>query len=140
MELIRKKRLLVVDNEPDNLNAIKRFMEKRDFEVITTSNYQDAFDKINSNECDIALIDLHFNGENSGLGLIKNVPNNETPLMIMATNETASALKQAINLGVNYWFDKPLNLDLILEKSIEFSYLIRPDKVNDFLTLINNKE
>ena len=140
MELIRKKRLLVIDNEPDNLNAIKRFMEKRDFEVITTSNYQDAFEKINSNECDIALIDLHFNGENSGLGLIKNLPNNETPLMIMATNETASALKQAINLGVNYWFDKPLDLDLILEKSIEFSYLIRPDKVNDFLTLINNKE
>lgn len=139
MELIKRKRFLVVDNEIDNLNAIKCFMEKRDFEVITTSNYEDALNQINSNKFDIALIDLHFNGENSGLGLIKNTPNNEKPLMIMSTNETVNILKQAINLGVYYWFDKPLDLAFLFEKVREFSFLILPEKVPAALSIINEK-
>lgn len=72
----------MVDNELDNLSAIKRFAEKRDFKVATFNDF------------DYAMFNLSlglFNGENSGLELIKKIPQNKKPITIMSTTGTQDA-------------------------------------------------
>jgi DNA-binding NtrC family response regulator len=139
MQPNHKPRVLIVDCEVDNLNNTKRFLDKKGFDCLTTSNKTHALNMLKSMRFNVALIDLHFNGENSGLELIKLI-NKEvnTSFLIMATYETADALKQAINLGnVLWWFNKPFDLKEVLEKIDEFAYLIHPNKVNQFLSVLN---
>lgn len=139
MELIHKPRVLIVDCEVDALDNIKRFLDKKGFDCLTTSNKTHALNMLNSMRFNVALIDLHFNGENSGLELIKSI-NKEvnTSFLIMATCETVDALKQAVNLGnVFWWFNKPFDLKEVLEKVDELAYLIHPNKVNQFLSLLD---
>jgi len=56
------KKLLIVDDDDKLRFNLTLFFEDEDFECITFSNAEDALLYVNSNNCDIAIVDLRLPG------------------------------------------------------------------------------
>jgi len=53
-----KKRILVVDDDPDDLTMISMILEPEGYEVVTAENGRDALDKVESESPDLILLDV----------------------------------------------------------------------------------
>ena len=69
---MEKKKILVVDDEPDFLEVITVRLEENDYEVITASNGNDAFKKIKEDKPDAVLLDILMPGMD-GLKLLRMI-------------------------------------------------------------------
>lgn len=59
-----KTKLLIVDDEPDAVNSLKRFFSVRDFEISSASSGGEALDILKSQEVDRVLLDIVMPGMN----------------------------------------------------------------------------
>ena len=77
-----KKKILIVDDEPDTLESIKEVLEKEGFEVECANNGKECIEKANKTKHDLILIDIYMPGM-SGEELfkaLKKTINHLTPL------------------------------------------------------------
>ncbi len=54
------KNVLVIDDEPEDLNTIKRVLEKEGYEVKEVTDGAQALESLNENKFDIILIDIQM--------------------------------------------------------------------------------
>jgi len=59
---MRKKQILVVDDETDTLNSIKEVLEKEGFEVEAVTNAKKCLEKAKQKKHDLILIDIYMPG------------------------------------------------------------------------------
>lgn len=80
----KKKKILVVDDEPDFLKMIKIRLESNNFEVITCIDGKDALLKVKSFQPDAVLLDILMPGLD-GLEVLKRIRkiNKELPVFII---------------------------------------------------------
>ncbi len=77
-----KKKILIVDDEPDTLESIKEVLEKEGFEVECANNGKECIEKANKTKHDLILIDIYMpsmSGEELFKALRKTI-NHLTPL------------------------------------------------------------
>jgi len=113
-----KQTLLIIDDEPDFLFAMRFFFESTHFKVITASNAQEGLGKARLNP-DLILIDLKMPGM-GGLELCKRLKEDEAtryiPAIVLTSgNETLDKVT-AFDLGVVDFMRKDFPLEEILAR------------------------
>ncbi len=51
-------KILIAEDEIDIIDLLKLYLEKEDFEIITASNGEDAWDIIENEEINLAILDI----------------------------------------------------------------------------------
>ena len=108
---MEKKKILVVEDEPDFLEVITVRLEENDYEVITASNGNDAFKKIKEDKPDAVLLDILMPGMD-GLKLLRMIRkvDEKLPIYIITAFSTEERFKMANKFGASGFIVKTNDL------------------------------
>ena len=106
-----KKKILVVDDEPDFLEVITTRLAADDYEVTTASNGDEAFESIKNNRPDAVLLDILIPGID-GLELLKKIRkiDKKLPVYMITAFSTDERFKMANKLGASGFIVKTNDL------------------------------
>lgn len=122
---IMKKKIMVVDDEPDILNSLKIVFERYDFDVITADNGKKCLKEIEKGFKGVVLIDLmmpELDGWETINEIVKRGLINNVEIAIITGKGTRDFQKMSL-LG-SYVYDylaKPLDIDKLIA-SVEKCY------------------
>ena len=104
-----------MDDEIDLLRAHILFLEKKDYEVTTASNGQDALDICRNEHFDLILLDENMPGL-SGLETLAQIKEIQpgVPVVMVTKNEEEDIMDQAIGSKIADYLIKPVNPNQIL--------------------------
>jgi len=115
-----KKRVLVVDDEPDIVETIKFRLVNAGFEVITAGDGEEALKKVREENPDLVLLDILL-PKKDGYAVcqeIKSNPSLETIPVIMVTikGEKEDKFRALIDIGANGYITKPFDSDKLVQQ------------------------
>lgn len=111
------RKILIVDDDPLVTLALKKFIQKKGFEVLTANTGKKALDKIEAEEPHIVLLDLRLPDSLDGLavlGMIKKTRPEITVVMISGQTEIHGAV-EAMKLGAVDYLEKPIDFERLEE-------------------------
>lgn len=102
--------LLWVDDEIELLKAYVIFLEKKEYEVVTATNGQDAIDLCRERTFDLIFLDEHMPGL-SGLETLSRIKeiNSTIPVVMVTKSEEENIMNQAIGSKIADYLIKPVN-------------------------------
>jgi DNA-binding NtrC family response regulator len=108
---MEKKKILVVDDEPDFLEVITTRLEASGYTVITASNSNDAFMIIKESKPDAVLLDILMPGID-GLELLKRIRkvDGKIPVYIITAFSTEERFNMANKFGASGFIVKTNDL------------------------------
>ncbi|UCB57595.1 MAG: response regulator [Candidatus Omnitrophota bacterium] len=111
-----KKKILVVDDEPDFLKIITMRLEANNYQVITAPSGKEALKKIKQEKPDVVLLDILM-PKLDGLETLKKIraQNKKLPVYIITAFSTEERLKLARKLSASGFIMKSSNLKKELE-------------------------
>jgi len=111
-------KLLVVDDEADICDFVRKFFKERHFNVFVAHNGESALSILSKERPKILLLDIKMPGMNGmeTLKAIRERGDDVKVIMITAINDTATA-QQAKKCGAEEYITKPLILEQ-LEKTV----------------------
>ena len=119
---MRKKRILLVDDDELIRMVLTRALEEEGYEVLTDAGTEDILNKIKSWFPDVILLDVNLPGQN-GIDILKelNLKRNGQVIMLTA-DDTAETAVKAMKLGAADYFTKPFNIEevkIVIQKLFE---------------------
>lgn len=107
--------LLWVDDEIELLKAYIIFLQKKEYEVVTASNGQDALDLVSEQQFDLIFLDENMPGLSGleTLSKIKEITPN-VPVVMVTKSEEENIMDQAIGSKIADYLIKPVNPPQIL--------------------------
>ena len=111
-------KILIVDDEEDIRSLLKRFLTKKEYDVVTASDGYQALIKVKDWEPDIVLLDILMPGISGMevLPLIKETNEKIGIIMITAVRDVETGRK-ALSMGADDYITKPFDLNY-LETSV----------------------
>jgi Response regulator containing CheY-like receiver, AAA-type ATPase, and DNA-binding domains len=108
-------KLLWVDDEIELLKPYIIFLEKKDYQVLTATNGQDALDMCQSEDIDLIFLDENMPGL-SGLETLSRIKevNSAIPVVMVTKSEEENIMDQAIGSKIADYLIKPVNPSQIL--------------------------
>src|SRR3982751_4333731 len=108
-------KILWADDEIDNLQSQRLFLESKGYEVQTFTNGFDAIDYVKDNPVDVVLLDESMPGITGleTLAKIKEV-NPTVPVVMITKNETENLMDDAIGSQITDYLIKPVNPNQVL--------------------------
>ena len=110
------KKLLIVDDDLPFRERLSRSMEKKGFNVVSSSGFKDSLQKVNNDNFDYAVVDMRLE-DGSGLELVKEIqkisPNTKS-LLLTGYGNIATAVA-AIKSGAIDYLPKPAEIDQIYD-------------------------
>lgn len=125
------RKILIIEHEPDLLNLISKFLvlgDFEDFEVIKTTNAQDALKIIKEhyNEISLVLLDIMLPGQ-SGYFALQEIKNNEKCKDIKVVLLTDKSFNEDIQkLGADASFIIPPSFGGGNDEHFPFPYIFKP--------------
>ena len=115
-----KINLMIVDDEEDFLNAIRRSLEIRDFHVTTANRGEKALEIAKSNPVDVAIVDLKMPGMN-GLETLEALKKAHPwiEIIILTGHGTIDSAVEATQSGAYSYLQKPCELDTLMQMLIK---------------------
>ena len=97
-----KRKILIVDDEPDFLEVMSTRLEANDYEVTTAANGEDALNYIKNNKPDAVLLDILMPGID-GLEVLRRIRkmDDSLPVYIITAFSTDDRFKAANKLGAS---------------------------------------
>ena len=112
-------RLLVVDDNVDNCEMLRRRLDRRGFAVCVATSGAAALEELERETFDAVLLDIHM-PDMSGLEVLARVRErySKTVLpVVMATAQTGSEhMVEAFRLGANDYVTKPLDFPVVVAR------------------------
>ncbi len=104
--------LLIVDDEEAQLQSLKSFLGKRNFQILSASNGKEALELISKNVIDIIITDYRM-PEMNGLSLLKKVKeiNPEIEILVMTAFGNIEDAVNIMKAGAYDYITKPVDLD-----------------------------
>lgn len=111
------KRILVVDDDPDTLDAIKEILNYSGFEVRTLPSSHDLYDILKEYDPQLLLIDLLLKEKNGG-NICKELKTNENTaglkiILISAYPGLTGSLSKYL---CNDYIAKPFDMSVLIDK------------------------
>lgn len=107
-----KKKILIVDDEPDLLTALQIRLELMNLEVVKAATAKEALEKINAEKLDLAILDINLPGL-SGIDIceiLKNDPKTaHIPVIFLTAASDMHTEFHAKNAGGFAFLTKPLD-------------------------------
>ena len=110
-------KVLILDDAQDLLDAMKIFLEKRDFKVKILATHLQIDHEVENYKPDILLLDIILPGAD-GREICKKLrenPKNKN-LCIMMISASPEVLRAYKSWGADGWIEKPFDLQKIIEK------------------------
>lgn len=105
-----KRKVLVVDDEPDILKVMKDMLESEDFKTTTAKNATEAFKKVKDFQPDLIILDLKLPGMD-GLEICKKIKSEQQSshisIIILSTKSEESDKVVGLELGADDYVTKP---------------------------------
>jgi DNA-binding NtrC family response regulator len=103
--------VLLVDDDPDCLDAINQILRRDGYGTIPTSNGKEAINALKVNSIDLAVVDFNMPDMN-GLQVIREIKNIKHNLpVILVTAEPSEKLRvESIKFGAYSLLTKPINI------------------------------
>ena len=119
----QKTKVLIVDDEPLNVDYIEQRLEDLDYQIITAADGQDALNKIKSEHPDLVLLDLMM-PILDGFAVLSEVKADpglrDIPVIIISADHDSKSIVRGIKQGADDYLTKPVNHELLVKKVKEF--------------------
>ena len=114
-----KTRILVVEDEPDHLQAITMILEREGgFEVVAAADAQEAGELLTEHDIDIILLDIALPGE-SGLDFCTRIKaeeeNRDLPVVALSAYPDSIWRERSLTAGCVDYISKPSDPKAIVE-------------------------
>ncbi len=112
-------KILMAEDEPDVLDVMSKAVERQGYKVITATNGEDAWQKIQSQKPDVILLDINMPIKN-GFEVLKLVRENPTkknwqPVIIISARSELNDIRNSYNLEADHYIAKPCQMDDVLK-------------------------
>lgn len=119
-------KILVVDDDPDILDAVKMILESQDYEVVTARDGIEGLATLKAEQPELMILDLMM-PKMDGFAVCKELQDprwskfKNTPILILTSvREEASRrryeLETGLELNVDDYIEKPMAPDVLLER------------------------
>jgi len=115
----QKAKVLIVDDEPFNVDVLLQELEELDYELITASNGKEALDKIKSQLPDLILLDLMMPVLDGFAVLSEIKMDNELrdiPVIIVSAASDSKSIVKGIKQGADDYVTKPIDAEHLKSK------------------------
>lgn len=125
--------ILIIDDEESQLQSLKSFLQRRDFEVYTAIEGEKGFDIITSQLIDVVLTDYRM-PKWDGFTVLKNVKeyNPEIDVVVMTAYGSVEDAVSIMKAGAYDYLSKPIDLDeleSLLSRIREKRFLVSENKL-----------
>ena len=109
------ERILLVDDEPNILGALRRALELEGFRIDVAGDGPRALAKLGETRFDAILLDVVLPGKN-GVEVLRDVVGAHPglPVLMMSGNATLEVAVEAVRLGAVDFLEKPIGTDKLL--------------------------
>ncbi|NNF13646.1 MAG: sigma-54-dependent Fis family transcriptional regulator [Gemmatimonadetes bacterium] len=118
--MIVASRVLVADDQPDVLEAIRILLKAEGFETVTASSPSEVTESVERQDFDLALIDLNYTRDTTsgreGLDLLSALRelDNTLPIVVMTAWGSVEGAVEAMRRGARDYVEKPWDNDRLL--------------------------
>ncbi|MCK5071931.1 MAG: response regulator [Bacteriovoracaceae bacterium] len=119
---MKKKTILMVDDDMDLRGQMKFFLESSGYEVLEAGGESEAIEYINKNNYDLAVIDLMMENQDSGFVLSHKIKklDNSKPVIIV----TGVTKETGIHFGIKTLEERSwIKADEFIQKDLRFEQL-----------------
>ena len=118
-----KATVLIVDDEPFNVDYLEQELEDLGYQTITAFNGQEALEKIHSEEPDLVLLDLMM-PVLDGFAVLAEIKADTylrtTPIIIVSAANDSKSVVKGIKQGADDYITKPIDADHLKDKLKEY--------------------
>ena len=109
-------RILVVDDEPAIVTALKRILTARGFAVEVAETGGEALDCYAKRRPDVLILDLGL-PDMEGTAVIREIrTSGDTPIIVLSVRESEREKVHALDLGADDYLTKPFGIDELLAR------------------------
>ncbi len=115
----KKPLILVVDDQPININLLERKLQRENMDVITASNGKECLEAIERVTPDLILLDVmmpEMDGIETCERLKKNPDTNAIPIIFITARSSKEGKLEGLNVGAVDYITKPIDLDETLAR------------------------
>lgn len=117
-------KLLIVDDEPENIELLARRLTRRGFAIISATNAEDALKLAASDQPDLIVMDIKMPGVDGYEATSRLKANPDTagiPVIVLTAHAMQEDRDYARSVGAEGYETKPVDLDRLLEKIALFT-------------------
>jgi two-component system, OmpR family, KDP operon response regulator KdpE len=109
-------RILIVDDEPQILMAVRRALTARGYDVVTAADGEEALAEAEESMPDLIVLDLHLPGVD-GMEVCRRLRAwTRAPILILSVREDEGGKVEALDLGADDYLTKPFGVDELLAR------------------------
>jgi serine phosphatase RsbU (regulator of sigma subunit) len=111
-----KPKILIVDDEPFNVDYIEQELEDAAYETLTASDGQEALDQVSAGKPDLVLLDIMMpvmDGFEVLSRLKASVETREIPVIVISASNDLKSVVRGIQLGAEDYLPKPFEPTLL---------------------------
>lgn len=124
-------KVMVVEDEENNIVLLVRRLERKDHEVICAVNGKEAIELLKTNLPDIILMDMRM-PIMDGYEATKSIKNTEAykhiPIIGISAHASEVDIKRALEAGCDKYITKPINFKSLYSIFENYSNLIKSSK------------
>jgi two-component system cell cycle response regulator DivK len=117
-----KKKILVVDDEPDMVEWLTAFFQDNGYETVSARDGNDGFEKVKTEQPDLITLDISMDKE-SGIRMYRNLNSDEelAKIPVIIVSGVSPDFKKFISSRSQVpppdgYFEKPVDRDAMLKK------------------------
>lgn len=115
----QKAKILIVDDEPFNVDVLQQELEDLNYQILTAANGQDALDKIRSQQPDLILLDLMM-PVLDGFAVLSQIKADndlrDIPVIIVSAADDSKSIVKGIKQGADDYITKPIDAEHLKKK------------------------
>jgi DNA-binding NtrC family response regulator len=129
---MKKKKILVIDDERIILDSVKKILGDEDFDVDPAISSREGLERAMNRDYDLVLTDIRM-PEIGGMRILRDIKRSKpaTPVVIFTGYATVQSAVQAMKLGASDYIEKPFTPDMLLttvKKVLERAAREEPEK------------
>lgn len=114
--MTNRPRILIVDDEPFNVDYLQQELEELNYETISAANGQEALEKVRTSLPDLILLDIMM-PIMDGFSVLEQLKANPTtrdiPVIVISANNDLQSVVRGIKLGAEDYLPKPFEPTLL---------------------------
>jgi DNA-binding response OmpR family regulator len=113
-------KIIIIDDDPDILDASSLVLSSKGFEVLTASNPDDGYKMVIENKPDLIILDVMMNEPDDGFFLAQKFRRNNISTPILMYTSVSKAIGMDFGVGdmvpVDEFVEKPISPDELIRK------------------------